>query len=240
MGFTKTKKNTFLHAQSLCDKKIPETHSFQTLFYDLVLCTKIHTHTYRRILTHTHTHRNPLAVHRAPHFHCAAGAGVILSWGTKIPSATWCSPLHSPKSSPDPQRCYSQGTLHTLPPPMRSLTVLWCYEPSSLLSARSESLLGARSVSMAEGSSEPLSPSLWSPLMSLILTFTPVASGGLPLPLRLSALAHVDQLHRTSVPLTSRTENRRDLGELGLILSPGVQGGKSYPEGTCRPFAVPG
>ena len=61
-------------------KKISDTHSFQTLFYDLVLCTKIH--------THTHTHRNPLAVHRAPYFHCAAGAGVILSWGTKIPSAT--------------------------------------------------------------------------------------------------------------------------------------------------------
>ena len=124
----------------------------------------------------------------------ARSMGSIPGWGTKIPSATWCSPLHSPKSSPDPQRCYSQGTLHTLPPPMRSLTVLWCYEPSSLLSARSESLLGARSVSMAEGSSEPLSPSLWSSLMSLILTFTPVASDGLPLPLRLSALAHVDQL----------------------------------------------
>ena len=171
----------------------------------------------------------------------ARSMGSIPGLGTKIPSATWCSPLHSPKSSPDPQRCYSQGTLHTLPPPTRSLTVLWCYEPSSLLSAPSESLLGARSVSMAEGSSEPLSPSLWSPpLMNLILTFTPVALGGLPLPLRLSALAHIDQLHKTSVPLTSRTENRRDLGELGLILSPGVQGGKSYLEGTCRPFAVPG
>ena len=93
----------------------------------------------------------------------ARSMGSIPGWGTKIPHVTGCSPLHPrPKSSPDPQRCYSQGTLHTLPPPTRSLTVLWCYEPSSLLSAP-ESLLGARSVSMALGSSEPLSPSLWSP-----------------------------------------------------------------------------
>lgn len=42
------------------------------------------------------------------------------------------------------------------------------------------------------------------------------------------------------MPLTSRIENGRDLGELGLILSPGVQGGKSYPEGTYRPFRAPG
>ena len=33
--------------------KKSEIHSFQTLFYDLVLCTKIHTH------THTHTQESP-------------------------------------------------------------------------------------------------------------------------------------------------------------------------------------
>ena len=60
-----------------------------------------------------------------------------------------------------PEVLLSGGSAH--PPPTLEVSVLWCYEPSSLLSAPSESLLGARSFSMAAGSSEPLSPSLWSP-----------------------------------------------------------------------------
>ena len=51
--------------------------------------THTHTEEFTHTHTHTHTHRGiPWQSSRAPYFHCAAGAGVILSWGTKIPSAT--------------------------------------------------------------------------------------------------------------------------------------------------------
>ena len=70
-------------------------------------------------------------------------------------------PLPPEIISRPPEVLLSGGSAH--PPPTHEVSMLWCYEPSSLLSAPSESLLGARSFSMAAGSSEPLSPSLWSP-----------------------------------------------------------------------------